>query len=68
MSGLNAENTIPAILFSSNERITYQLSNANKPQNNDMILFSLILQALIYVVSISISEETKNGTIFLMLS
>lgn len=52
-----------SIISPSKDRRTYQLSKAKSPQNREMTLFSLMLQELIYVMSINIREDISNGMV-----
>ncbi len=44
--GLKAKKMTSVMELSEADKSIYQLSNANKPQNREMVLFSLMLQEL----------------------
>jgi hypothetical protein len=44
--GLKAKKIMSVMKFSEADKSIYQLSNADKPQNSEIVLFSLMLQEL----------------------
>ncbi len=61
--GPKAEKIISVMELSEADKSIYQLSNANKPQNREMVLFSLMLQELTYIMSISSKDDKNKGII-----
>lgn len=59
--GLKAEKIISVMELAEADKSIYQLSNANKPQNREIVLFSLMLQELAYVISISSKDDKSKG-------
>ncbi len=59
--GLNAKKIISVMELPEADKSIYQLSNTSKPQNREMVLFSLMLQELTYIISISSREDKNKG-------
>ncbi|MDI7816495.1 MULTISPECIES: hypothetical protein [unclassified Clostridioides] len=59
--GLNISKIIVLTGVAIEDKSKYQLSSINNPQNNEIVLFSLTLQDVIYVISISNNVEIIKG-------